>query len=146
VTRPGPGSSFAIAALAALLLGIGWLPATTPAEAVSPNKPPRDIQGSASPTAPVNPASGALKIDLNAHWRVISEDIQWVLQKRDGKATAKSSGWKGRSFCTKRTTLLRDISEKCGEVDTAALALVKALPEYHPGWLAHIQTALRESG
>ena len=33
MTRPGPGSSFAIAALAALLLGIGWLPATTPAEA-----------------------------------------------------------------------------------------------------------------
>ena len=108
-----------------------------------PNKVPRTKRGSALPAKATKDASGALKIDLNDRWRVISEDIQWVLQKRDGKAIAKSSGWKGRSFCTKRVTLLRDISEKCGVVNPAALDIVKALPEYHPGWMKHIQAALR---
>ncbi len=117
----------------------------TPVTAASdwPNKAPRSKKGSAPPADTANRASGVLKIDLNDRWRVISEDIQWVLQKRDGKATGKSTGWRGRSFCTKRATLLRDISENCGVVDAAALELVEALPEYHPGWMKHIQAALR---
>ena len=72
-------------------------------------------------------------IVLNARWRVrLADPIQWILECRRGRPGKKDTGWRGCSYCTQRTTLLRDISEKCGEVDSAGLRQVKSLPERFP--------------
>ena len=62
---------------------------------------------------------------LNARWRVIScrDDLQWILQRLDGDQ------WRGNSFHRDRDVLLQRIAERCGEVDAAALDLIRALPE-----------------
>ncbi len=49
---------------------------------------------------------------LNERWRVASDDwLQWKLEVRNSKPGIKSSGWRGRSFCSTRKVLLRCISE-----------------------------------
>ena len=69
-------------------------------------------------------------IELNARWRVRLDDpLQWILERRRGRQTARRTGWVGRSYCTQRTTLLRDIRDYCGDVDPAALRQVETLPE-----------------
>ena len=62
---------------------------------------------------------------LNDRWRVIhcADDVQWILQRRKGVL------WFGNSFHRTREVLLQRIAERCGEVDAAALDLVRALPE-----------------
>ena len=64
---------------------------------------------------------------LNERWRVIrcADDIQWILQKHSG------GRWRGNSFHRDRDVLLQRIAERCGEVDAAALDLVRALPEWY---------------
>jgi hypothetical protein len=37
--------------------------------------------------------------------RIISDDLQWIVQVRKGKASAKSSGWRSRHFCRSRVGL-----------------------------------------
>ena len=69
-------------------------------------------------------------IVLNSHWRVRLDDpLQWILERRRGRPTRKSTGWQGRSYCTQRTTLKRCIRECCGPVDADALRQVETLPE-----------------
>jgi hypothetical protein len=73
-------------------------------------------------------------VQLNDRWRVIDDPLQWILQVRKGRRTQKAVGWRGRSYCTQRTTLLRCISEYCGEVGPDALAIIAALPDRHVDW------------
>ena len=68
---------------------------------------------------------------LNDRWRVIDDPLQWILEVRTGQPTRKATGWRGRSFCTQRRSLIRCIGEYCGEVDPAALEIIKKLPEKH---------------
>lgn len=69
---------------------------------------------------------------LNDRWRVVQDTLQWILQVRRGRKTGKATGWKGKRFCQWRRTLIRDIGELCGEVAPAAMALIEALPDWHP--------------
>jgi hypothetical protein len=71
-------------------------------------------------------------IQLNDDWRVVDDPLQWILQRRKGKARSKNSGWRGRSYLTTRSGLLRCVGEYCGEVRPDALAQLAALPERHP--------------
>ena len=71
---------------------------------------------------------------LNERWRVVDDPMQWILQVRKGRETARASGWRSRSFCVSRTGLCRSICELCGEVDPVAVAFVETWPEQHaPG-------------
>jgi hypothetical protein len=76
-------------------------------------------------------------VQLNDRWRVIDDSKQWILQYRrnyrgrsDGSEDPRS--WEGKRFCRTRNALLRDIRENCGEVDPAAVAILVALPDWHP--------------
>jgi hypothetical protein len=62
---------------------------------------------------------------------VIDDDLQFILQQRNGTPRSKATGWSCRSFCRTRDALLRFIREYCGSVEDNALAQVKALPEWH---------------
>jgi len=76
--------------------------------------------------------SNVLVAQLGDRWRVACDPLQWVLQRKDGEARGKSSGWNHHSYCVTHSGLLRCIREHCGEVDAAVLAAVRALPEWHP--------------
>lgn len=72
-------------------------------------------------------------IELNDRWRVRLDDPgQWILERRERRPTEKSDGYTGRSYCTQRRTLLREIGDHAGEVDPTALRQVEALPEKFP--------------
>ncbi len=72
-------------------------------------------------------------IQLNDRWRVrLNDPAQWILEYRLGRPARKSTGYTGRSYCTQRRTLLRDIHDYCGDVDPNALAQVETLPERFP--------------
>ena len=43
-----------------------------------------------------------------------------------------------------RKTLLRDLRELVGEVSPEALAAVEALPEKHPGFMAHVAKSMEQ--
>ena len=64
----------------------------------------------------------------------MDDPLQWKLQRKKGNPRSKNSGWRDRSFCRTRETLLRCVREYCGAVDVWALAKVQALPEWHPDW------------
>jgi hypothetical protein len=66
-------------------------------------------------------------IVLNGRWRVEYDPLQWVLAKR-----RCGTRWRGNAFCTTRQALLRNIRERCGDIDPDALAEVMALPDWHP--------------
>lgn len=72
-----------------------------------------------------------LVVQLNDRWRVVDETIQWILEVRKGRPSAKATGWRGEHFCRQRTSLLRCIREYCGDVDPKALAVIEALPDWH---------------
>ena len=80
---------------------------------------------------PLAHPSDRLLIQLNDDWRVVDDDLQYILQRRKGKARSKATGWRGRSFCRTREALLRCIREYCGPVSESALQQVQALPEWH---------------
>jgi hypothetical protein len=89
-----------------------------------------DLHLEPSPLPLAHP-SDRLLIQVNADWRVIDEDLQYILQRRKGKARSKASGWSGQSYCRTRQALLRSIREYCGPVSEAALHLVMELPAWH---------------
>ena len=69
-------------------------------------------------------------IALNDRWRVrLNDPLQWILERRQGRQSARRTGWVGSSFCATRRALIRNIREDCGEVDPEALCQVEALPE-----------------
>jgi hypothetical protein len=81
----------------------------TPDDPSSPRRPPQ--QGAIGPSTA---------------WRIVSDELQWLLQHREGNR------WNNRSYCCTRAGLLRCVGEYCGEVDAEALAQVRALPDWHP--------------
>jgi hypothetical protein len=60
---------------------------------------------------------------LSAQWRVIRcrDDMQWILQKRQGGL------WRGNSYHRDQDVLLERIVSRCGEVDAAALDVIREL-------------------
>lgn len=86
--------------------------------------------------APAHSPSELFPIVLNDRWRVVDAPPhwhpQWILQRKEARARARSDGWVGNAYCTTRTALARNISERCGDVDPAAMAVIEALPERHP--------------
>jgi hypothetical protein len=61
---------------------------------------------------------------INRHWRVISDDLQWILQYwREPK-------WRNRSFCRTKEGLRRCIREYCGESNGATLLWLAGLPDW----------------
>ena len=66
-------------------------------------------------------------VRLNATRRVIGcrDGVQWILQEWVGRR------WHNWSFCTTREVLLRCIREHAGEVDAAALEVIRSLPVRH---------------
>jgi hypothetical protein len=66
---------------------------------------------------------------LDDRTRVIDcrDNIQWIVQRRDG------ANWRGLSFCRTRLVLIRDAKRRLGnELPKDALAVLQALPEWHP--------------
>ena len=47
----------------------------------------------------------------------MDDPLQWKLQRKKGNQRTKNPGWRDRSFCRMKGTLLRCIREYCGEVD-----------------------------
>ncbi|MCP4316420.1 MAG: hypothetical protein GY789_10490 [Hyphomicrobiales bacterium] len=76
---------------------------------------------------------------LNDRWRVTFDPLQWILEVRKSRGDAKSTGWRGRRFCTTRTVLIRDVHELCGDVDPNALAVLERLPEKHPHYAPRVR-------
>ena len=95
---------------------------------------PRECVPSSTPhgeyVPPLAHPSDRLLIQLNAGWRVVEDDLQFILEHRKGTARSKATGWRGRAFCRTREALLRCIREYCGPVDEDALQQVRALPEW----------------
>ena len=71
-------------------------------------------------------------VQLNDRWRITDDGVQWILQRRESRSTDRGTGWKGRSYCTQRATLLRDIRGYCGDADPHAHRQIEALPERFP--------------
>ena len=70
---------------------------------------------------------------LDDRRRVIDDGVQWILQKRHGRPTRKSTGWRGRSYCTSRKSLLDSVEKWCEPpIDPDALRNLQALPDDHP--------------
>src|SRR5262245_27283026 len=87
-------------------------------------------------TAPPSPTTAAhqlnrLLIQLNPQWRVVDNDLQYILQGRKGRFRSKATGWCCRSYWRTRGTLLRCIREYCGLVAETALEQVHVPPEWH---------------
>ena len=53
-------------------------------------------------------------------------------ERRERTETARGTGYEGKSYCTQRRTLLRDIGDYCGPINPVALRMVAALPERFP--------------
>jgi hypothetical protein len=68
---------------------------------------------------------------LNTHWRVVDDPLQWILQRKKGNPRKRNSGWRDRSFCTTREGLLRCVRESCGRIDDEVSAQLLALPDFH---------------
>lgn len=84
-----------------------------------------------TPISLVAHPSDRLLIPLEAGWCVVEDDLQYILQRRKGKARQKATGWRGRSFCRTREAVLRCIREYCSHIDEDKLQQVRALPEWH---------------
>jgi hypothetical protein len=61
---------------------------------------------------------------INRQWRVISDDLQWILQYW------RAPSWRNHSFCRTKSGLRRCIREHCGEPNGATLLWLAALPEW----------------
>lgn len=88
-------------------------------------------QGSPGSTESDSPAahpSDRLLIHLNAGWRVVDDDRQYVIQRRRGRARSRATGWIGRSFCRTREALWRCIRRYCGDLEPEAIAAIESLP------------------
>jgi hypothetical protein len=82
-------------------------------------------------------------IQLNARWRVVvcRDGIQWILQRRNVPAGTggdrperhSTDDWRGRSYCRTREALIGCCDRYCGEIDPAAVAALRTLPEWIDG-------------
>ncbi|HEX2338369.1 MAG TPA: hypothetical protein VHI72_18060 [Hyphomicrobiaceae bacterium] len=79
--------------------------------------------------------------------RIVSDDLQWIMQTKKGGANAKSSGWKPRGFCRSRVGLRRVLRERLGKTATEddIAKLVDAFPEFHHIWLAGLRVNAESS-
>jgi hypothetical protein len=97
---------------------------------------PREVGPSSTPVeeiaSPLAHPSDRLLIQLNPEWRVVNDDLQYILQRRKGTPRSKATGWRSFSFCRTREALLRCIREFCGAIDESSLVQVWALPSWHP--------------
>lgn len=98
----------------------------------------QEAQEGAGESSPTGKTGSALlrsvdspAVSLNARWRVKYDPLQWILEHRSRRPTARDSGFRGRSFCTTRGNLLECIREHCGEVDPAAMEIIRTLPPRH---------------
>jgi hypothetical protein len=89
------------------------------------------VTSEAAPS-PLAHHSNGLLIQLNPDWRIVEDDLQYILQQRKGSRRLKATGWASRSFCRTREALLRCMREYCGRVDQTALQQVSTLPDWHP--------------
>jgi hypothetical protein len=81
--------------------------------------------------APAHPST-AFRLALSDRIHLISDDLQWIVQVRRGKARARNSGWHARHFCRSRVGLQLAVRRVLGRADLpAALAQISALPEWH---------------
>jgi len=71
-------------------------------------------------------------IQLNEHWRVIDDQLQWILQVHRGRPSAKISGWRGERYCRQRTSLLCCIRKYCGAVHEHVVEAAKQRLYEHP--------------
>jgi len=69
---------------------------------------------------------------LNEKWRIIDLYRQWVLQKKKGRKTKKSSIYRSKKFHKSREVLKRSIRECCGIVSSEAQAIVGGFREHYP--------------
>ena len=80
---------------------------------------------------------------LNQTWSVLDDgDLQWCLARKSHSKGPNGSSERDSepprtsatqmSFCTLRTTLIRDVRARCGEVTEEGQAALDALPEKHP--------------
>jgi hypothetical protein len=76
----------------------------------------------------------AIVVKLNTGWRIIEcrDGIQWILQRLAGQRHGRPR-WEGKSYCRTRQGLLRSVHDRCGPVDTAAVAIVQGLPDWIGG-------------
>lgn len=83
-------------------------------------------------TAPAD-RSKPFVLHIAAGVRIISDDLQWIVQTRKGKANAKSSGWRSRSFCRSRMGLQLALRRMFGRdgVPAEVVRLISGLPEWH---------------
>ena len=88
---------------------------------------------SAEPTVALADPSKAFLLSVTAGVRVISDDLQWIVQTRKGNASAKSSGWWSRHFCRSREGLQLVLGRLLGRdgVPAHVAVSISALPEWH---------------
>jgi hypothetical protein len=86
--------------------------------------------------APADP-SQAFLLRVTDDVRVVSDDLQWIVQTRKGNASAKSSGWRSRHFCRSREGLELVLCRLLGRdgVPAHVAASISALPKWHHLWL-----------
>jgi hypothetical protein len=93
------------------------------------------VESSASAEYTVAPAdpSQAFVLSVTADMRVVSDDLQWIVQTRKGNASSKSSGWRSRHFCRSREGLQLVLGRLLGRdgVPAHVAASVSTLPERH---------------
>ena len=67
-------------------------------------------------------------------WRVIvcRDDLQWILQRRDGER-AGGARWTGVGYCRTREALLRLCRASSARIAPSEWAVLVALPEYITG-------------
>src|SRR5690349_13450971 len=77
--------------------------------------------------------SKPLVLHVAARIRIISDDLQWIVQVRKGKTSAKTSGWRSRHFCRSRIGLQLALGRILGRdgVPTNVVWQISALPEWH---------------
>lgn len=87
--------------------------------------------GTDAPKATKRPADRSKPVIavLNDRWRVIDDGLEWVLQRRKGRPTPKSTGFRARGYAASRASLLDRVERRCGSVDPAAQRILEGLPE-----------------
>lgn len=89
----------------------------------------------------------AVVAKLGDRWRVIRcrDDIQWVLQRREGQRHGRPR-WTGDGYLTTREALIRVCRAKAGDCDPTAWTTLLALPErYEPTGISIDNLQLEEA-
>ncbi len=75
-------------------------------------------------------------VQLNTNWRVADDPPQWTVEQRIGNPSARDSGWRARKFIRNTDHLLKRIAEMCGDVDPAAIEIIRSWPTGYVTWKA----------